>query len=319
MNINKNYKKRERHKLKIFILLFFFQINNLVALETQIISRIEKIIITNIDIKNEYRYLIAINKNIEDLKKEQILQIAKDSLVNDSVKEIEILKNFSDLEISQEYLDRTIKMTFDRLGFDNLQDFKNCLEEYKTNYEYIKKKIQIEALWSQIIFQRFSEKIMINQDQIKKNIESEIKKNEYFKSYLISELIFEAQNNNEIEKKYTEIKKSININGFEKAVLLFSVSDSKKKNGAIGWLKETEMSDVIKSEITTINVNQFTKPITIPGAFLILYINEIKNEKSNINLEQELQKAINREKNKKLSQYSQIFFNKVKKNTFIYE
>ena len=319
MNINKNYKKRERHKLKIFILLFFFQINNLVALETQIISRIEKIIITNIDIKNEYRYLIAINKNIEDLKKEQILQIAKDSLVNDSVKEIEILKNFSDLEISQEYLDRTIKMTFDRLGFDNLQDFKNYLEEYKTNYEYIKKKIQIEALWSQIIFQRFSEKIMINQDQIKKNIESEIKKNEYFKSYLISELIFEAQNNNEIEKKYTEIKKSININGFEKAVLLFSVSDSKKKNGAIGWLKETEMSDVIKSEITTINVNQFTKPITIPGAFLILYINEIKNEKSNINLEQELQKAINREKNKKLSQYSQIFFNKVKKNTFIYE
>lgn len=307
------------YRLKIFILLFFFQISDLVALETQIISRIEKIIITNIDIKNEYRYLIATNKNIEDLKKEQILQIAKDSLVNDSVKEIEILKNFSDLEISQEYLDRTIKMTFNRLGFDNLQDFRNYLEEYKTNYEYIKKKIQIEALWNQIIFQKFSEEIMINQDQIKKNIESEIKKNEYFKSYLISELIFEAQDNNEIEKKYKEIKKSININGFEKTVLLFSVGDSKKKNGAIGWLKETEMSDVIKSEITTINVNQFTKPITIPGAFLILYINEIKDEKSNINLEQELQKAINREKNKKLSQYSQIFFNKVKKNTFIYE
>ena len=307
------------YRLKIFILLFFFQISDLVALETQIISRIEKIIITNIDIKNEYRYLIATNKNIEDLKKEQILQIAKDSLVNDSVKEIEILKNFSDLEISQEYLDRTIKMTFNRLGFDNLQDFRNYLEEYKTNYEYIKKKIQIEALWNQIIFQKFSEEIMINQDQIKKNIESEIKKNEYFKSYLISELIFEAQNNNEIEKKYKEIKKSININGFEKTVLLFSVGDSKKKNGTIGWLKETEMSDVIKSEITTINVNQFTKPITIPGAFLILYINEIKDEKLNINLEQELQKAINREKNKKLSQYSQIFFNKVKKNTFIYE
>ena len=307
------------YRLKIFILLFFFQISDLVALETQIISRIEKIIITNIDIKNEYRYLIATNKNIEDLKKEQILQIAKDSLVNDSVKEIEILKNFSDLEISQEYLDRTIKMTFNRLGFDNLQDFKNYLEEYKTNYEYIKKKIQIEALWNQIIFQKFSEEIMINQDQIKKNIESEIKKNEYFKSYLISELIFEAQDNNEIEKKYKEIKKSININGFEKTVLLFSVGDSKKKNGTIGWLKETEMSDVIKSEITTINVNQFTKPITIPGAFLILYINEIKDEKLNINLEQELQKAINREKNKKLSQYSQIFFNKVKKNTFIYE
>jgi len=307
------------YKLKIFILLFFFQISDLVALEIKIISRIEKIIITNIDIKNEYRYLIATNKNIEDLKKEQILQIAKNSLINDSIKENEILKNFSDLEINQEYLESVIKMTFNRLGFDNLQDFKNYLEEYKTNYEYIKKKIKVETLWNQIIFQKYSEKIAIDQDQIKKKIESEIEENEYFKNYLISELIFKAKNNDEIKEKYEEIKKSININGFEKTVLLFSVGDSKKKNGAIGWLRETEMSDIIKSEIASINVNQFTKPITIPGAFLILYINEIKDEKSDINLEEELQKAINREKNRKLSQYSQIYFNKVKKNTFINE
>jgi peptidyl-prolyl cis-trans isomerase SurA len=307
------------YKLKIFILLFFFQISDLVALEIKIISRIEKIIITNIDIKNEYRYLIATNKNIEDLKKEQILQIAKNSLINDSIKENEILKNFSDLEINQEYLESVIKMTFNRLGFDNLQDFKNYLEEYKTNYEYIKKKIKVETLWNQIIFQKYSEKIAIDQDQIKKKIESEIEENEYFKNYLISELIFKAKNNDEIKEKYEEIKKSINVNGFEKTVLLFSVGDSKKKNGAIGWLRETEMSDIIKSEIASINVNQFTKPITIPGAFLILYINEIKDEKSDINLEEELQKAINREKNRKLSQYSQIYFNKVKKNTFINE
>lgn len=307
------------YKLKIFILLFFFQISDLVALEIKIISRIEKIVITNIDIKNEYRYLIATNKNIEDLKKEQILQIAKNSLINDSIKENEILKNFSDLEINQEYLESVVKMTFNRLGFDNLQDFKNYLEEYKTNYEYIKKKIKVETLWNQIIFQKYSEKIAIDQDQIKKKIESEIEENEYFKNYLISELIFKAKNNDEIKEKYEEIKKSININGFEKTVLLFSVGDSKKKNGAIGWLRETEMSDIIKSEIASINVNQFTKPITIPGAFLILYINEIKDEKSDINLEEELQKAINREKNRKLGQYSQIYFNKVKKNTFINE
>ena len=112
-------------KLKIFILLFFLQISDLIALETQIISKIEKIIITNVDIKNEYRYLIATNKNIEDLKKQQILQIAKNSLINDSIKENEILKNFSDLEINQEYLESVIKMTFNRLGFNNLQDFKN--------------------------------------------------------------------------------------------------------------------------------------------------------------------------------------------------
>ena len=125
-------------KKYILAVLFIICTNSIYAIENKIVFKIQNEIITAIDIKNEYRYLIATNKNIEDLKKEQILQIAKDSLVNDSVKEIEILKNFSDLEISQEYLDRTIKMTFNRLGFDNLQDFRNYLEEYKTNYEYIK-------------------------------------------------------------------------------------------------------------------------------------------------------------------------------------
>ena len=289
------------------------------ALETQIISKIEKQIITNIDIKNEYRFLIATNKNLEKLKKEQILKIAKDSLINDTIKEIEILRNFPDLDINKEYLQGVIKMTFSRLGLDNLEDFKEYLKEYNTNYKYIEKKIKIESLWNQIVFQKFSSKITINEQLLSENLKIEIKKNSYYKNYLISELVFKAKDNKEIKKKYQEIRESISIEGFEKTVLLFSVSESKKKNGNIGWLREAEMSDMIRSEITKIDINEFTKPMTIPGGFLILYINEIKKEKLDINFEQELQRSINREKNKLLNQYSQIYFNKIKMNTLINE
>ena len=289
------------------------------ALETQIISKIEKQIITNIDIKNEYRFLIATNKNLEKLKKEQILKIAKDSLINDTIKEIEILRNFPDLDINKEYLQGVIKMTFSRLGLDNLEDFKEYLKEYNTNYKYIEKKIKIESLWNQIVFQKFSSKITINEQLLSENLKIEIKKNSYYKNYLISELVFKAKDNKEIKNKYQEIRESISIEGFEKTVLLFSVSESKKKNGNIGWLREAEMSDMIRSEITKIDINEFTKPMTIPGGFLILYINEIKKEKLDINFEQELQRSINREKNKLLNQYSQIYFNKIKMNTLINE
>ncbi len=305
--------------MKVIILFIFFQFTNLMALETQIISKIEKQIITNIDIKNEYRFLIATNKNLEKLKKEQILKIAKDSLINDTIKEIEILRNFPDLDINKEYLQGVIKMTFSRLGLDNLEDFKEYLKEYNTNYKYIEKKIKIESLWNQIVFQKFSSKITINEQLLSENLKIEIKKNSYYKNYLISELVFKAKDNKEIKKKYQEIRESISIEGFEKTVLLFSVSESKKKNGNIGWLREAEMSDMIRSEITKIDINEFTKPMTIPGGFLILYINEIKKEKLDINFEQELQRSINREKNKLLNQYSQIYFNKVKMNTLINE
>ena len=305
--------------MKVIILFIFFQFTNLMALETQIISKIEKQIITNIDIKNEYRFLIATNKNLEKLKKEQILKIAKDSLINDTIKEIEILRNFPDLDINKEYLQGVIKMTFSRLGLDNLEDFKEYLKEYNTNYKYIEKKIKIESLWNQIVFQKFSSKITINEQLLSENLKIEIKKNSYYKNYLISELVFKAKDNKEIKKKYQEIRESISIEGFEKTVLLFSVSESKKKNGNIGWLREAEMSDMIRSEITKIDINEFTKPMTIPGGFLILYINEIKKEKLDINFEQELQRSINREKNKLLNQYSQIYFNKIKMNTLINE
>ena len=305
--------------MKVIILFIFFQFTNLMALETQIISKIEKQIITNIDIKNEYRFLIATNKNLEKLKKEQILKIAKDSLINDTIKEIEILRNFPDLDINKEYLQGVIKMTFSRLGLDNLEDFKEYLKEYNTNYKYIEKKIKIESLWNQIVFQKFSSKITINEQLLSENLKIEIKKNSYYKNYLISELVFKAKDNKEIKNKYQEIRESISIEGFEKTVLLFSVSESKKKNGNIGWLREAEMSDMIRSEITKIDINEFTKPMTIPGGFLILYINEIKKEKLDINFEQELQRSINREKNKLLNQYSQIYFNKVKMNTLINE
>lgn len=65
--------------------------------------------------------------------------------------------------------------------------------------------------------------------------------------------------------------------------------------------------------------NEITNPIVVPGGFIILKINQIKKEKKNQNIEQEVLKIMNIKKNNQLNQFSKIYFNKVKKNLLINE
>ena len=76
--------------------------------------------------------------------------------------------------------------------------------------------------------------------------------------------------------------------------------------------------------IKTIPLNKFiyevfTKPIVLPAGFLILKINDVKNTKVEIDVEKELIKLKNYEKNNQLNQYSKIYYNKIKKNLEISE
>ena len=69
----------------------------------------------------------------------------------------------------------------------------------------------------------------------------------------------------------------------------------------------------------TLKNNKFTKPIVVPGGFLILQINDIKNIRVEVDIEKELKKLKDYEKNNQLNQYSKIYFNKVKKDLEISE
>ena len=54
--------------MKYFFLLFIFFLifNKAQSIETKIVHRIENEIITNIDIKKEFRYLVAINNSLKE-------------------------------------------------------------------------------------------------------------------------------------------------------------------------------------------------------------------------------------------------------------
>ena len=101
---------------------------------------------------------------------------------------------------------------------------------------------------------------------------------------------------------------------FSEAALIFSLSDSSNNGGKIGWIKEEMLSKQIKNELTILNINEITSPITIPGGFLLLYIEDLRETEIKLDFEKEI-KIIERKTNTQLDRLSNVYLNKLKKYT----
>lgn len=307
------------HKKKLISIIFIFLIfnNTSLSLENKILAKVDQEIVTSIDIDNEAKYLILLNPNIKNLSKKEIFDISKNSIIREKVKYIEINKNFKNLNVPNEYIEPILKNIYQKIGIDNLEIFQRYLKENSIDYEYIKDKIKIETLWNELIFVKFSSKISINKEEIKKRLISEVK--QYSKSYMISEIFFEASGSDQVENIYKKIVKTIENDGFDNAVLSYSSSNTANSGGQLGWIGEDALNENLRNILNEMNEGEYTKPITVPAGFLVLKIDKIKKEKINQNIEKKIDKIINIKKNDQLNQFSKIYFNKVKKDMNINE
>ena len=300
--------------MKIYLLILFlcFTLNNTKSIETKIIHNIQNEIITNIDIKNEFKYLLALNNALKELDEEKILNISNESAIRERIKKIEILKNFKEIKLNEDYSELLLKNMYSRLNLKSIDEFEKYLKNYDLKIIDIEKKITIDALWNELIIKKYSSKINVNESKIK----NQILKNSKIQSkeYQLSEIIFEIENKEEIEKKYKEVVKSINEIGFENSAATYSFSESAKIGGDIGWINENSLNNNIRKSISSLKVGEFTKPIILSNGILILKLVNIKNLDTTIDIENELKKAINYERNRQLNQYSKIYYNKIKKN-----
>ena len=301
---------------KLILILFIFN-SNTFSIENKILFKIENQIITSLDIENEYKYLIALNPNLKNSNKSDIITLSRRSIIQEKIKEIEIKNNFNNPKIPPEYIQQILKNVYSKIGIDNLDNFKEYLKKNNINFEEVRNKLEIETLWNQLIFAKFSSKVKIDEEKLKIKIQNG--NNKFLKSFLMSEISFEISNLKDLDNKYVEITETIKNKGFEFAALKYSLSSTSSLGGKLGWISENSLNKNILKSIKDLKVNSITKPIVVPGGFLILQINDIKNEKIEIDLKKELAKLINFEKNNQLNQYSKIYFNKVKKDLEISE
>jgi peptidyl-prolyl cis-trans isomerase SurA len=297
-----------------FIFIIFITSSN--SIENKILIKIENQIITSLDINNEYKYLIALNPNLRNANKDDVFQFSKKSLLQEKIKKLEIEKNFKNPKIPQKFMQQILQTVYSKIGFTDLEEFKKYLIINNIDFENVKNKLETEALWNELIIIKFSSKIKINEKELRKKIKDN---NKFVKSYLMSEIFFEISNLKELDKKFQEINEVINDKGFDFAALKYSVSTTSSVGGKLDWINQNSLNKNIKEEINNLRINEFTKPISVPGGFLILQINDIKNNKIRIDIDKEFEKLKNYEKNNQLNQYSKIYFNKVKKDLEISE
>ena len=287
------------------------------ANETNIVIKVNNEIITNIDIENEIRYLVALNNELKETSEKILKNLAKQSVIKEKIKKNEVSKYFK-FNSSQEYLDNIIKSYYTKLGIDSLESFKIYLQEYDLKLDVVKNKIEIELLWNQLIGRKYQDQININKKDLENKVEEYLKENELTKEFNLSEIVFQIKNDNEVIKKKL-IKKDIVEKGFKSAANIYSISESSKFGGELGWIKSNQLSNKILDILTNLSIDEISEPIKIPNGYMILKINDIREITIEKDKEKLLDDLIKVETNNKYSQFSIIHYNKLKLNSVISE
>jgi len=307
--------KKKFYIISILTLILLSQIINLNASNGFIIKKINNEIITNIDLKIEYNYLIALNPKLKNLKENELLKIAEDSLIREKIKLIEINK-FESLKKKEieNLVENNINKIVSNLGLSDQDEFMTYLNNYKLSLSQVKEKITVEILWNNLIGSKFKDKININKqkllDQIKEDNLDKSKINEYE----LSEIIFRADDQNDYTNKVNQIYSNIQNQGFGNTASKFSESETSKMGGYVGKIKENQLSEIIRNELSLISAKEQTKPIKVGSIFVILHINSKSIIEQNMNIDDILDNLIVYETNKQYENFSQIYFNKVKMN-----
>jgi len=306
-------KKFKKITIGVFFSIIFFSIS--LAIENKILFKVNNEIITSIDILTELKYLGIINKDLKKTTNNQAFEIVKKSLIREKIKEIELKKLLKKIEVEEKFLNNVLIDYFRSINIKSISEFENFFISKDINPNLIKKKISIEMLWNQLIYSKFKQNVKIDRESIQNELSNNVKK----KEFLLSEILFNINESEKLNDKIVLLKKEIKEKGFSQTALTYSVSDTSNKGGKLGWVNETILSQKIKNEVKKIKVGDHTKPIVIPGGFLIIKIEDIRELDNSSDLNDEIEKIIKERTNEQLNQFSNIYFNKIKKDMVINE
>ena len=310
-------------KKKIFLyLLIVFQLytEQVISLENKIIFKIDDKIITTFDIKQEEKYLIVLNPKLSKIDKNKLKILATDSIIKEKIKEIELIKYYKiDSVLDDVNLKKIIENLYQTVGFQEEGKFKSYLENQNLEFSLVKRKLAIEMLWNDLIFKKFNNRVIIDEEEIKNNLNKEIKDLSFTKDLFLSEILIRNSKDLKLDFVYSEILKSIKDIGFAATANIFSISNTAKVGGKVGWVKETSLSKQIIENIINLKKGQISKPIKINENYLIISIDDTKINKKKIDKNKILSSRILYYKNQQLERFSLAYFGKIRQSLQINE
>jgi len=301
----------------ISLLIIFLVVKNAMAMENKILFKVDNEIITTIDIFEEIKFLKIFNPEMNSLSKEELFEISKNSILRNKIKKIEIMNFVKELKVEDQFLLNIIKSKYSKLGINSLENLKNFLRDNNLNFEIVREKLTIELIWNDLIYQKFSKKVVIDRNKIKNQIlKKPQKENEI--ELLLSEITFSVVDKIDFQNKYQKILLDIENIGFKKTALIHSNSETATNGGVIGWINESNLNKNIKEIISKLQTGQFSKPIRTSSGFIIIKIDDKRESVSKFDLTKKIEEIIKFKTNDQLGQFSNMYLNKIKKDLTIY-
>lgn len=302
-----------RKYLIYFLLLCFVANISYAKVENFIVVKVDNQIITNFEIKNKILSTLTqanreINqKNINSLKKQ-----ALSSLIQIKLKFKEISKyNF---EISENQMNQYLNS----ISSNNIKSLKERFDRNNIDFNLFLEEIKTELKWQKFIYEIYAEKIDIDPNQLKSELESLVKRKKGVKEFNISEIEIFIEENEQIEERINNIKSNIENIGFEQTAMSFSSSPTASKKGKIGWINSNALSKDILIILDKMKKNEISKPLKRQNSVLFLKINDIKKKKFTENEISKLQdNIITQKKNELFNLYSKSHLSKIRNNSLI--
>ena len=307
------------NKKTIILVLIFFLLNNFSysKINLQIIMKINDQIVTTYDLEKEINYLLALNPKLKEISENDLSKLAKRSMIKEIIRKSEILK-YKELDLKNNQINNVLESIIQNLNFSDQSEFENYLRNFDISLNDIRKKIEIENEWKNLIYAKYSKNIKIDKKKLINKIEK-ASKEEVSLEYNLSEIFFAKKQNVSVKEYSKKILESIEINGFENTANLYSIADSSKAGGKIGWVKKNNLSSEINRELENLKINSYSNPIKIGNNYLILKINDMKEVSIEFDKQKELDRMMVNETSKQLDKFSNIFYNKIKLNSTISE
>ena len=299
--------------INFFISILFFSTNLLSSIENKIVLKVENQIITNFEIKNKILTLLVLAG--EEINQNNINKLKKDvlnTLIDTKIKKIEVSK----YKIKKD----TVKIeSYISSIYTDIPSLKKKLSKNNLDYELLFEDLAIQFMWQELIYDIYSKRInSIDYTSMNNEMTKYIENASKVEEFKISEIEIPINNNEELEKKISNIEKEIKGLDFDQIILKYNNQNLNFSSSDLGWISSASLDPQINQIISQVKVGNLTKPIKRQDSIIILKLTDKRfSKKQNIDTAKLKKSFINKKKNEQFNLYSRSHLSKLKNNSLI--
>ena len=304
---------------KLYLFLTFILISSFVnqtlfaKLENNIVLKVENEIITKYEIKN--KILSSLILSGQEINQENINKYKKstlDNLIQLKLMKIELSKY--DLKDRPDKLDSYLRT----LSSNNIDLLKKKFLDNKLDYNLFLDEIKIKLKWQDLIYLIYSKKIELDEKTIDIELQDIIQNKSEIDQYKLSEIEILLNGDETDAKNIKNVYDQIDLESFEAVAIKFSISESSKNKGELGWVNANVLSKQIYNIVSNMKPGEISKPIMQQGSVIFLKLKDKRTTKLKGLDKMKLRKdLIVQKKNELFNLYSRSHLSKLKNTSLI--